>query len=768
MISLFRTLAALLLLAGGALASAPSVTPMTPSIAGFVHDANGLPIPGASVAVIDSSGAVITGVATDPAGRFGLRVDLKRPGLSLRVTSIGYLPAEQALEHGTDLLSIELKTTAIDLGTVAVTPKLELEPANLTLNAHRLAARARQSLVPTNPVGAIRNVDIARAGSSHSSQLRIHGTSPVYYFNDTPIGTDPDHYGMFTILPSTMVDQIELEAHGTSAEHAVSSVVRMQSPERFRQHQSLDLNLSTIEATGTYSIGSEKMFAMGALRKSVLDKLVTYFEVTDDRRTLPPTNFQDIAIVSGWKIAPNTRLLFDQYHANDYLSYRVESKRDNGMVDTYQHASDHFYSLRGQHLFNDALLELSLAMRRSFEWYDASPAEDPNDDRLRLDLSEERKATLLGAKARFAAHEIAWTVGSRTSWTTNRTIHLEQNNWNFLPPFAASDNPYIYQPALNFDYGAYHDRAAETSHALFVSGEREIGSVKIESGLRGEYHTALAQKSDLLFRSSVEIRVDDKTSVRLYAGTFAEHPVSHVLESYQVLVHDQLYNLAPIRSRLLSATVSRGPVSFTVFDKRQENLPVVTPNFDLTGQAVDPEDESLQLLQAGSTGSAHFRGLSVAYEDEAWFNPDVTLGLAYAYTDASQVEFGVTMPHDMHSPHRLMAQAEYRWKPGVTIGGELQIRSGYPYTESKDYKTSYEEGDLTPKWYQSQLSYENRERFPANVSLNLFFSASVGRGGEIYGSIANATNRDNPIINTSSGYILDSGILPTVGLRFRF
>jgi len=772
MMHLLRICTCLALLAGLATAApSPPTTNSGTEVEGHVVNSDGTPIRGANVAIVNDSGRVLGGVATDASGAFALRLPPLEETVSLRVSSVGYLPYTRRIDRQHAMrrpLRLELQATAIDLGTVAVTPRPEIEPANLTLNAHRLSARARQSLVPTNPVGAIRNVEIARAGSSHSSQLRVHGTSPVYYFNGTSIGTDPDHYGMFTILPSTVVDRIELETHGTTAEHQVSSVVSMTAPQRFRDHQELDFNLSTIEATGTFGLGNEKAFALGALRKSVLDKLVTYFQISDDRRTLPPTNFQDVAIVSGWQVGTNTRLLFDQYHANDHLSYRVDSERDQGFVDTYQHASEHFYSLRGRHLFDRALVELALSMRRSFETYDAEPIAAADADRLRLDLSQERRAFALASKVKGSVRGTHLTAGTQTTWVTNRTIHLEQTNWNFLPPFAPTDNPYIYQPALNFDYGSYHDRAAETNHAAYLSGKRSLGPVALEVGLRGEFHTVLDQKWALLFRGSVTVPIDRTSSVRVFAGTFTEHPVSNVLEPYQVLIHDQLYRLAPIRSRLLSATYTRGPISATVYDKRITDLPVIAPNFALTGQAVDPDDPYLELLHVGSTGRAHFRGLSLALEQRAFLDPRLNVSLSYGYTHARQTEYGVTMPHDLHAPHRLMTQVEYQWKPGFMVGGELTVRSGYPYTQSKDYQTSYEEGELTPEWYRNQLAFENRERFPANVSLNLFFSADIGRGGELYGSIANATNRDNPIINTSSGYILDSGILPTLGVRFKF
>jgi hypothetical protein len=738
-------------------------------LTGRVLDEAGSPVPGASIALRGDTLTAI-GVATDEFGRFTLHLPSGNPVAPLRVSSVGFLTRSFDLDfNGHDSLAvcITLEAATIELGVMAVVPRPEVRAAGLTLSAHRVSTRARQSLVPTNPVGAIRNVDVARAGSNHSSQLRIHGTSPEYYMNGVSIGTDPDHYGMFTILPSTVIDRVELQALGTSAEHPASSIVQLHSPERFGKNRTLDFNLSTVEATGTYGVGTEQAFVLGTLRKSVLDKLVNYFEVSDNRRTLPPTNFQDIAIVSGWKPHRATKLLFDQYHTNDYLTYRVESNRADGDVETWQHTSEHFLSLRMQHLFDRALVEVSVAMTRAYESYGASPEDNHDSDRLHLDLSQEHKAMLFSSMVDLQHGQNHVRAGTQTTWITNRTITLEQNNWNFLPPFASSDNPYIYQPALNYSYAGYRDRDQETSHAVFATVERPVGPVTVEAGLRGEYFTALAAPSALLVRTAVTVPYGADCSVRLYAGTFAEHPVGRILEPYQVVIHDQLGQLTPVKTRLVSATLAHGPVTVTAFDKKIANLPALMPNFDLQFEKIDPGDQDIDLLFMGSTGSAQYRGLSFSYEQDAVLHSAFNLSLGYAYTAAVKYDYGVQMPPDLHSPHRFITHVEYKPSAGVMVGTEFSVRSGYPYSQSREAKESFTQEDLTPDWYRSQLALENQERFPSSVSLNFFFSVALP-AGEVYGSIANVTNRENPIINTSSGYISDSGILPTVGVRFRF
>lgn len=766
----------LVILFFGSLAIGVSATPVTelripggPVVTGTVLAADGTELVGASVALVGDTGRTI-GVATDQFGKFVLRLPAAQTSGRVQISSVGFLTRVIEFDFsGRDslTLTINLEPTTIELGAMAVKPRPEVPAGNLTLSAHRVSSRARQSLVPTNPVGAIRNVDVARAGSNHSSQLRIHGTSPDYSLNGISIGTDPDHYGMFTILPSTVVDRIDLQTLGTQAEHQVSSAVELRSPERFETYRALDLNLSTVEATGTYGTGNKRAFVLGALRKSVLDKLVTYFDVSNNRRTLPPTNFQDIALVSGWKPRPNTKVFVDQYHTDDYLTYRVASNRADGDVETWQHTSEHFLSFRGQHLFDRALVELSLAITRSYESYGAKPEDDRDSERLHLNLSQERKAMLLSSTVDWQQGRNHLRAGTQTTWVTNRTITLEQTNWNFLPPFASSDNPFIYQPALNYSYGSYRNRDQETSHAVFTTVERSVGPATVEAGLRGEYFTALAASSALLARTAVTLPYGHRRSVRLFAGSFAEHPVSRILEPYQVLIHDQLGQLAPVKTRLLSATVTHGPMIVSVFDKQMNNLPVVMPNFALQFDKIDPNDQDIDLLFMGSTGSAHYRGLSVAYDQNAFLRTHFNLSLGYAYTSAVKYDHGVQMPPDLHAPHRFVAHVEYKPKAGAMIGTEFTARSGYPYSNSREAKETFTQEDLTPDWYRDQLALENQERFPASLSLNLFFSIGL-RHGEVYGSIANITNRENPIINTSSGFISDSGILPTVGLRFHF
>jgi len=62
---------------------------------------------------------------------------------------------------------------------------------------------------------------------------------------------------------------------------------------------------------------------------------------------------------------------------------------------------------------------------------------------------------------------------------------------------------------------------------------------------------------------------------------------------------------------------------------------------------------------------------------------------------------------------------------------------------------------------------ENPARFPAKATLNIHVNLNFGNS-ELFFSVANLTNHSNPIINTSDGFIYDTGILPSVGFRCGF
>ena len=103
----------------------------------------------------------------------------------------------------------------------------------------------------------------------------------------------------FSVIPATILQSVKFQPQGTSSRFELPSVVEMETPVRFDRHLESEIALSVVEATGTFSVGNEHFFTLGAIRKSVLDKLVGQFDIRSDRRTMPPTNFEDFFVAGG-------------------------------------------------------------------------------------------------------------------------------------------------------------------------------------------------------------------------------------------------------------------------------------------------------------------------------------------------------------------------------------------------------------------------------------------------------------------------------------
>ena len=103
----------------------------------------------------------------------------------------------------------------------------------------------------------------------------------------------------------------------------------------------------------------------------------------------------------------------------------------------------------------------------------------------------------------------------------------------------------------------------------------------------------------------------------------------------------------------------------------------------------------------------------------------------------------------------------------ISFSSEAYLRSGFPYTPTRSASFYYDEHRLSEQYYESALSTENEARFPLNAVLNAHINFNFGNS-ELFITVANVTDRINPIINTSDGFIYDAGILPSVGFQWRF
>ena len=130
----------LLLLAGGALAQAPT------SVGGVVTDAEtGAPLAGANVAVL-VGGAVVTGASTNAEGQFALR--LRALPVDVAVRYLGYETARLRVTDSTATpLRVALRPAPATLGEVAVTATED--PADALMR--RVIARTRASRAAAGP-----------------------------------------------------------------------------------------------------------------------------------------------------------------------------------------------------------------------------------------------------------------------------------------------------------------------------------------------------------------------------------------------------------------------------------------------------------------------------------------------------------------------------------------------------------------------------------------------------------------------------------------
>jgi hypothetical protein len=384
---------------------------------------------------------------------------------------------------------------------------------------------------------------------------------------------------------------------------------------------------------------------------------------------------------------------------------------------------------------------------------------------MSLDLSESSLTDLAALRLRLTVGLSELDVGGQLAHVRARHTNVDQRNWNFLPPFANSDNPFIYQQALNETFGSFHDSSNELNGAGFASFGSRLGCLRFTQGFRWEYFSNLSGKPPLSLRTALTLGVGADRQVEFFAGTFAENPVNNILEPYQVLIRADLERLRPIRHTLVSATYTHGPLRLSLYDKAMTAVPVVTPDF--VHAPTKTRKIGREFIGMTSSGQARFRGGSVTFKLDRLIARSFQAEVAYAYCSAYRVDHGVGIDHSLEAPHRLCCRLDWQATQRLRLGAGLNIRSGYPYTPSQTSLDISTPDPYQPNYYRAAIGQENTSRFPLNSSLALNAEYCFG-SAILFASIANVTNRANPIINSAGGYIYDAGILPNLGVRISF
>ncbi len=733
---------------------------------GSVEDQNGRPVPGASVIACKGDN-VIKGTATDENGCFKFNFHANYSDtLRVKATSIGYAQdlSSIIIQTDTTLVQIRLKEKPVEFGTVVVSPDNYQTAQEMSTFHYKINRASNHSLIASDPINAIRQPQVVRVGSNHSSKIRINGTSPKYYINGVNIGYDPNHYGLFSIIPAPVVSEIRFYPQGTSARYGLPSVVEILTDKPFDRRLSGDFNLSIIEGTGTIAAGGKKYFVLSSVRKSILDRIVDKIDYQTDRRSFPPTNFMDIFVSGGLKMTPANNLFVDQYHIEDFLSYQTApSTKNPGGIKASQKTNEDYIGIRFEAIEKNVILKAGGAVKKSSERYFAQPSKTSMSSGFAVDLAAEHLNRQGNIEASILFENSKLTLGDNFEHIALRDIRLNQVNWNFLPPDYISDNPYIYQEALNSLYGSYKARDSEINNAAYLTYEHILGRFEINSGIRSEYFNRLHNSQALVYRNSLAFKIDQKNKIELFYGTFAENPVNRITEAYQVLINACLSELKPVKTRLVSLNYINGIFSIGVFSKQIADIPALIPDFNYYSPDGSFEKEFLKML---SVERINIYGGDIKLELDKFIFSKLDMFSYYGYSKADKAYNDIIRPYSLNAPHRFFIQADYRLSPKISLSAEFTARSGYSYTPSTANLDKSNLNRYSYNYFAENIQNENSMRFPANATLNLHADFKLGKF-QIFLNVLNVTDHNNPIISTSDGFISDSGILPSIGINFK-
>jgi hypothetical protein len=738
-------------------------------ICGKIRYENHQPASGATVKALTNN-RFLAGAVSNENGDYQLKIELANlDSILLTVSLIGFEDENIIFPADKDTIRaiFTLYEKPIELGTVVVRSPDNNSPLMSNLDHDNLGFNSKHSLVTTDPTSAIKQPQTVRQGSNHSAKIRINGTSPVYFMNGLEMGYDPTHYGMFSIVPGSVIDKIIFFPQGTNAAYGSPSCIEFDTQVPFDKGLGSELDLSFIEGTGSAFYGNKRYFLLASLRKSILDKIADDITQKSENVTIPPTDFRDIFISSGLRLSGNSRLLIDHYQVKDFLRYIISNSTNNpNGINTLQNTGEDFWSLRYEMLYHRLLIKLGAANKQSSEFYHAGSVNSRYANAFLVDLKAKSRMNLLNLEATLALNNFNISAGDQLNYVSNRQIDLAQINWNFLSPDASSDNPFMYQRELNSLYGSYHSRYNDLNNAAYLAIRHRHWGFEIESGLRMEYFQNLAQHDKFLYRNSLKYKINDFEKLEFSIGSYANNPENKILEPYQVLIHDNINKLLPVETRLTSFNFSLGPVVLGAFEKNIEYLPRVLPDFE----HINP-DHSVDrgFISVRSDGKIKSRGADITIETKNVFSSRLNLYAYYGYTEAQKISGQVTVPYELNAPHKIFMQLDYQFSPHFTLGGNISVRSGYRYTNI-DVTGIFGTTDIQRyswDYYNTAIAHENSEQFPWNISSNLYADFKFGKSS-LNLLLSNISNYKNPIIRTYDGFVYDAGILPSIGYSYKF
>lgn len=736
-------------------------------IRGSVVDEHSKAVAGATIRV-SREGMSISGTSADSLGRYFLEIpEAVHDSLLVTAGSLGFLEKSISLmlRRETTILDFQLTSSPLDIGTVFVTPDTTFPEMGFTLDKNRIEHAARYSPIPSNPIEAIKLPQALREGSNLSSKLSIYGSNPRYFINGVDIGSNPNHYGIFSIVPASVISAIDFRAEGAGAQYGEPAIISLTTPAPFERHLTGQLNLSIIESNGFISYGADRYFVLSSVRKSILDEISEYINYRPDRLQLPPADFRDFFVSAGIRLSRNQRLFVDHYYVEDDLRYQSgPTIRNPGGFDSSQKTNRRLIAVRFEAIDNNLIFKAAGALKINDETYRASPTIAQNSDAFAVNLHAAKQVNQGDFELTFLHDGARLTIGDQFAHTAGNDIELQQHNWNFRPPDDISDNPYIYQEALNCYYGAYQSTQTRINNAGYCSYDRLFEHFEIQAGLRAEYFGGLARRWKIAFRSTAIIPALHGGAVKVSFGNYAEDPASDLMKPYQVLIDRFMHELRPIETRLFDLNIGKGALDVGIFAKDIRRIPQLVPDFNFA----DPDSATdARFLKMESAGRLRFAGARITYENNRLISNRLHLLVFYCVNDAMKFTQNLELPYELASRHRFYSEAEFKVNRILNVGADLAIHSGFRFTPSYPEWLFQIEGRYTRQFYDLITRLDNSQNFRTNIIINVHAGFDYDKIS-VFFSVANITNYANPIINTADGFIYDAGILPSVGLSLKF
>lgn len=726
------------------------------------------PIVAANVKLV-SHDSLLAWSLSDTSGRFSIVSKGEvSPEDYLEIGAIGYSVKRVRLSDLNDLRNskIILEENPINLGSIIVESPKPTVTGGEYISGAIIADKARRSIILTNSTNSITQPQAVRDGSAQSAKIRINGTSPMYFINGAAMGDDPNHYGMFNIIASPNLNGLDFYAQGTSAKYESPSVIEFKTPRPFQNHLDCELNMSFIEGTNSASYGTEHVFVITSIRKSFLDLLVKEAPLKSDRTTIPPASFIDWFASAGVKLSPKLILITDQYYSKDYLSYDLSgTKRNPTGLSIKQNTESQMVSIRLESINPKLNYRLALSTRTGTESYNVAPSLAGYNTTMQVNLESNQRTSSGDAEINYSLGNTIITAGSTVNYISGRRLNLIQRNWNFQPPDAPSDNPYFYQPELDYLYGSIKIADTEFDNAAYLSLKGKLGKFEYATGLRQSYFQKLKSRCNTDCRLSLGYNAGKTGTVSMAYGTFSESPVKRISEPYQVLVRAGLNRLQPVATELLTLNYAVGKIKLGAFTKQIQYLPILTPDF---GQ-VDIENRLIGngFLTMQPIGKLNSYGTDMTFDLAKFPNANTDIEISYGYTRSRKEIDRISIPYELDAPHKINIDISYKISGIISIGGNFSGRSGYPCARPVKYYDNRTPSRYSESYYRALLTGMYSSRFPFNYQTSIYINLDW-ENSHFYLTILNLTNRKNPLISSADGYIYDNGILPSLGYSCKF